>query len=202
MAIIKSGSSVNQLDIDAVSNAARVTLYNPDGSLQLPAVKASYLAFSPAFTPGATPQDVFTITGSATKLVRVLSVYLCSAQTSAGINNWQLVRRSTANTGGTSASVASIRSDLNDPVATATVLQYTANPTAGTLVGNAWGGFVGSPAAASVIAGNVGFFIDFVEDLGKPIILRSTSDVLAWNFNGAALPAGLSIRAGVRFTEE
>lgn len=203
MAIIKSGSSVNQLDIDAVSNAARVTLYNPDGSLQLPAVKASYLAFSATFSPGATPQDVFTITGSATKLIRVLSFQLCTVQTTAGINAWQIVRRSAANSGGTSAAVTVVRSDLNDPAQTATILQYTANGTAGTLVGNAWAGRVGSvPPAAAGIPGLVGFSVNFTEELGKPIILRSTDDVLAWNFGGVALPAGLAIRCGVRWTEE
>lgn len=200
MAVIRSGSSVNQLDIDAVSNAARVTLYNPDGSLQLPAVKASYLAFSPAFTPGATPQDVFSITGSATKLVRVLSMSLHSVQGSSGINGWQLVRRSTANTGGTSASVTPIRSDLNDPAVTATVLQYTANSTAGTLVGTAWSGFIGASAIGSAAAQYLDVL--FVETLGKSVILRSVNDVLAWSFGGLALPSGLSIRCGVRFTEE
>lgn len=203
MAIIKSGSSTNQLDIDATSKAARVTLYNPDGSLQVPAVKASYIAFTPTFSPGATPQDIFSISGSATKLIRVLSFYLSTGQTAAGVNSWQIVRRSTANSGGTSAAVTPIRSDLNDPAQTALVLQYTANPTAGTLVGNAWAGQVGAvtPTTAGV-PGLVGFYVNFTEDLGKAIILRSASDVLAWNFGGAALPAGLAVRCGCRWTEE
>ncbi len=33
MAVIKSGDSTDQLHIDVVSNAARTTLYNPDGTL-------------------------------------------------------------------------------------------------------------------------------------------------------------------------
>lgn len=203
MAIIKSGSSTDQLTVDPISKAARVTAYNPDGSLALVSVKASYLAFTPTFSPGATPQDIFSITGSATKLVRVLSFYLSVGQTAAGVNSWQIVRRSTANSGGTSAAVSPIRSDLNDPVQTATVLQYTANPTAGTLVGNAWAGQVGAvtPTTAG-IPGLVGLYINFTEELGKPIILRSAADVLAWNFGGVALPAGLAVRCGCRWTEE
>lgn len=202
MAIIKSGSSVNQLDIDAVSNAARVTLYAPDGTLQVPGVKASYLAYSAAFTPGATPQDVFTIIGSATKIVKVLRMWLSSTQTTAGVIGWGIVRRSTVNSGGTSAAVTAIRSDLNDPAPTATVLQYTANPTLGTLVGGAFSGFVNSPAPGTAGSGTVGIFVDFPDSLGKPIVLRSAQDVLGWTFGGVALPAGLSLRVGVVWTEE
>lgn len=203
MAVIKSGDSSDQLKIDSTSKAARVTLYNPDGSLQIPGVKASYLAYSAAFTPGATPQDIFTITGSATKLVKVLRMFIATTQTTAGINGWAIVKRSTANTGGTSAAVTAIRSDQNDPAATATVLQYTANPTAGALVGGAWSGFINSPAPATVgIGGLMGAFVDFPDSLGKPITLRSISDVLTWNFGAVALPAGLSVRAGVIWTEE
>lgn len=203
MSVIKSGASTDQLTVDGMSKAARVTLYNPDGSLQIPGVKASYLAYSAAFTPGATPQDIFTITGSATKLVKILRVFLSTLQTTAGVNGWIVLKRSTANSGGTSAAVVRVGSDQNDSAATATVLQYTANPTAGNLIGNAWSGFISSPAPATAgIGGIMGAFVDFPDSLGKPITLRSTSDVLAWNFNGAALPAGLSVRAGVIWTEE
>lgn len=203
MAVIKSGESTDQLTIDALSKAARVTLYNPDGSLQVPAVKASYLAFTSSFTPGATPTDIFTITGSASKLVRVLSMFISTVQNASGVNLWQIFKRSTANSGGTSAPVTQVRSDQNDPAATATVLQYTANPTVGTLVGGVWGGYIGSPTLTSgPLDSIVGAFVNFTEDLGKPIVLRSTSDVLAWSLGGVALPAGLIVRAGVRWTEE
>lgn len=203
MAVIKSGDSTDQLSVDGTSKAARVTLYNPDGSLQIPGVKASYLAYSGAFTPGSTPQDIFTITGSNTKLVKILRMFLSTTQTTAGVNGWTILKRSTANSGGTSAAVASIRSDQNDPAATATVLQYTANPTLGALVGGAWSGFINSPAPATAgIGGVLGAFVDFTDSLGKPITLRSTSDVLSWSLGGQTLPAGLSVRAGVIWTEE
>lgn len=202
MAVIKSGASTDQLSIDALSKAARVTLYSPDGSLQVPAVKSSYVAFTAPFTPGATPQDVFTITGAASKVIRVMCMFISSVQTGSGVIGWQVVKRSTANSGGTSVAVTAVRSDPTDVAPSATVLQYTANPTAGTLIGNAWSGFVGSPTAGSGMASHVGAFVNFTEGLGKPMILRSTSDVLAWNFGGVALPAGLSVRAGVYWTEE
>lgn len=143
------------MSIDAVSKAARVTLYNFDGTLQVPANKATYKAYSAGFTPGATPQDVFSITGSATKIVKITRMFLSSVQTTAGINGWQIVKRSTANTGGTSAAVTALRADANDAAQTATVLQYTANPTAGTLIGNVWSSLINSLLTAPRTSGTI-----------------------------------------------
>ena len=102
------------------------------------------------------------------------------------------MRRSTANSGGTSAAVAAVPTNDIYPAATASVLQYTANPTAGTLIGRVWGGRVPSPAPATVIGANVLQAITFDRTNGA---LTGTADVLAWNFNGAVLPAGLSVVA-------
>jgi hypothetical protein len=156
----------------------------------------TYSAVSTAFTPGATPVDVFSITGSATSNVYVLKMGLSALQTTAGINAWFLAKRSTANSGGTSASVGAIPYNSNNPAATATVLQYTANPTAGTLVDYVWGGWVNSaaPATAGVGASQVAE-VNFMDMFGQPLSLLSASQVLAWNFKGAALPTGLSVIA-------
>lgn len=208
MAVIKSSDSTDELIIDPISKALRCTAYNPDGSVQYPAIRASYLAYSGSFTPAATPTDIFSISGSTTKLIKVFRAHLVSTQTAAGINSWALVKRTTANTGGTASVVSVVRSDGNDPPETAAVRVYSANPTLGALIGNAWAGFIGSPAnpippgVQPGLAGLIGITIDFTEFFGKPIFLRSPSDVLAWNFGGAALPAGLSIRAGFNWTEE
>lgn len=160
-------------------------------------VFGSYRAASLPFTPGATPQDVFTITGSATRSVRVTGSGICSVQTTAGINAWRLNKRSTANTGGTSSAVTRVPTDGSYPAATATVLQYTANPTAGALVGALWSGWVVSPAPASVAS-----ILGRDVDLTRPaLLLTGVADVLAWNFAGAALPVGLSVQAWVAWDE-
>jgi hypothetical protein len=160
-------------------------------------VFGSYRAASAPFTPGATPQDVFTITGSATRSVRVTGMGIASVQTTAGINAWLLNKRSTANSGGTSAAVTRVPVDSAHPAATATVLQYTANPTAGNLIGSVWSGRVVSPAPASV-ASYVGRDLDFTR---QAITLTGVNDVLAWNLNGIVLPTGLSVQAWVSWDE-
>lgn len=208
MSVIKSGVSTDELIVDPISKALRCTAYNPDGTVQYPAIRASYLAYSGTFTPAATPTDIFSISGSTTKLIKIFRAHLVSTQTAAGINSWSLIKRATANTGGTSAVVNVVRSDSNDPAETALVRTYSANPTLGALIGNAWAGFIGAPSNPPPpgllpgLAGLIGITIDFVEFFGKPIFLRSPSDVLAWNFGGAILPAGLSIRTGFNWTEE
>lgn len=173
-----------------------------DTTTPLPTAAASvygaYRAASAPFTPGATPQDVFTITGSATRSVRVLGLSLATVQTTAGVNAWQVLKRSTANTSGTSTTVAAVPNDRAFSAATATVRQYTANPTAGTLVGASWNGRVVSPAPASAIAASVNVCLDY---LRQPIVLTGAGDVLAWNFNGVALPTGLSVQAVVSWEE-
>lgn len=174
-----------------------------DISTPLPSAAAStfgaFIAASAPFTPGATPQDVFTITGSATRTVRVIRMGLSSLQATAGMNAWQVVKRSTANSVGTSAPVAKVPLDKAYPAATATVLQYTANPTAGTLIGAVWSGSVAAPATATAV-GNTEKIIEL--SMGTFATLSGTTDVLAWNFNGVALPSGLSIAPWVMWTEQ
>lgn len=159
------------------------------------------MASSSAFTPGATPQDVFSITGNATTNVYVLRMGISTLQTTEGLNAWYVAKRSTANSGGTSANVTEVALQSGQPAAGATVLQYTANPTAGTLVGNVWTGFVDAADAAITAVGSQQVVIDFETALGQPIALLSASEVLAWNFGGAALPTGLSVLAWVLWAE-
>jgi hypothetical protein len=173
-----------------------------DTTTPLPPPAAStfgfFMAASAPFTPGVTPQDVFTITGSATRVVHVTRMALMTVQTSAGMNAWALVKRSTANSGGTSVLVTAVPADDAFPAATATVRQYTANPTAGALIGNVWSGRVAAPAPASAVTDSE---VSPLTDRISPITLSGTADVLAWNFGGVALPAGLSVQASVWWTE-
>ena len=160
------------------------------------------MAASSAFTPGATPQDVFTITGNATTNVYVLKMGISTIQTTEGVNAWYLAKRSTANSGGTPATVTPVPVQSGNFAAGATVKQYTANPTAGTLIANLWAGWLNSPKAATAgVGGLQGIELDFESMLGQPIALLSTAEVLSWNFNGAALPSGLSVLAWALWAE-
>lgn len=176
---------------------------NPFGSLDNQiAGKQTYSGFCAAFTPVATPTDIFSIEGVASKTIYVWRFYLSTVQTTAGVNTWFLNKHSTANVDGGSTSVATakIPHDSAFAASTATVKHYTvANPTPGTSLGSVASIRLNSPAVGTAGIGDiVGTWIDF----NFPIILRGAAQGLALNFAGAALPAGLSVIAGFTWTEQ
>lgn len=189
-------------NINFIAGAQPFIGTNLDVTTPLPPVTStfgSFIAASSPFTPGAAPTDVFSITGSANRKVTVIRMGIITVQTTAGMNVWNLIKRSTANSLGTSAPVTRVSIDKAYPAATATVLQYTANPTLGTLIGNVWSGRVPSPiitTAPADIEKSINFNV-----VTQPITLSGINDVLAWNFGGATLPPGLSVQALVAWTE-
>jgi hypothetical protein len=173
-------------------------------ALSLPVVKAASPTYSASFigaVTAAAATDIFTITGSATKTVRVTGIYLTGTQTTAGVVSFQLVRRSTANTAGTSTTATAVSFDTSDSAATAVVRAYTANPTLGTTVGTLLA-FQKAIVPAAFGSSDVRpVFIDLTQTGLKAIVLRGTSQVLAINTNGANL-TGNSMALTVVWTEE
>ena len=164
--------------------------------------KAAYKATIIPVTPPATPTDIVTLYGSATKTIRITKVTLGSTQNTAGINDWYLIKRSAANTGGTSTTITPVPLDSLFPAATAVFRRYTANPTAlGAAVGNLSIENILSPQINPGTSGTsyVPHTWDFTNN---PLVLRGVSEGVAINFNGAALPAGLSVNLIITWTEE
>src|SRR6478609_414079 len=101
------------------------------------ASKATYAA-SGTVVPVTGATDLVTIIGS-TKLVRLVRVVFSATILTTAINgSVSIVKRSTADTAGTSTAPALIPLDSGNAVATAVVAAYTANPTLGTTVGTIW----------------------------------------------------------------
>jgi len=97
-----------------------------------PLRRATYSASITGLTPAASATDFFSLTGSASVTVRVNRVTCSGISTAAATKSIEAVKRTTANTGGTSSAPTSAKHDVNDPTASATILAYTANPTTGT----------------------------------------------------------------------
>ena len=164
---------------------------------------ATYSCGVGPFSPPATPTDMTTITGSATKTVRVLSFELTPVQTTRNLTAYYMIKRSTANSSGTSTSPTIVPLDSNFAAATAVVRQYTANPTLGNTVGPIELVRVLSDDSGANAVGGGGYVFDFTKNGTAPgLILRGTSQVLALNLNGIALPAGLSIVGTWTWVEE
>lgn len=204
MAVIKSGASTDQMSVDATSKAARVTQYGSDGSELLN--KKAYCA-SGAFTPPATPTDLVTIFGSATKTVKVLSMKIGTANTAAGSQIFVLSKRSAVTTAGTAVAATAVPIDSGDAAATATVNHYTAAPTAGTAVGTLVTKKVASPVVtpatfAGIVEDTDKEMLPVVSMIAKPVTLRGVAEGLAINFAGAALVSGQIHTYNVIWTEE
>lgn len=207
MAVIKSGASTDELTIDP-SKAARTTDYDATGRALAMQTKTTFFASS-TFTPAATPTDLIAIFGSATKTVRVLSMKITTTNTAAGSQQFALVRRSSANSGGTQVLATMVPADSADSATATLVGHYTANPTVGGTVGTFNTKRVASPAAvpasfAGVMQDAGVELLDNVLGLGlhKSVVLSGIAQGLVINFAGAALVAGQTHAYQIVWTEE
>jgi hypothetical protein len=184
------GNSGNRLLVDALVSSSNTTLI--DGVL------ATYSA-SAEFTAGTTPTDVFTLTGSATKTIKIRKITLGLTVTS-GVNlGIFVVKRSTANSGGTSTTRDAVPWDSNNAAATAVCRAYTANPTLGTLTGNLQTALAYASGGGTI--GSTPLVLEYTGTAQQPLTIRGTSQLIAINMGGVTR-AGNSIRATVIWTEE
>jgi hypothetical protein len=120
----------------------------------------------------------------------VFRIGFSAQETTAGVANVLLVKRSSANSGGTSAAATAVPNDSTNPAATATVLNYTANPTAlGTAVGTVRAARIFIPTSGTDTSDFVNEW-DFGNIIGQAIVLRGTSQVLAINLNATTVTGG------------
>ena len=168
---------------------------------QSPATTPTYCAMIQAVVPAATPTDIFTLTGSATKTIVITKVFMQGVQTAAGSHDMIFLLRSAANTGGTSTTITGVPLDSNDAGATATCRAYTANPSGlGTLIGNFWVLTLLLRASGTATI-NVSYQQQF-SDLGdQGITLRGTSQVFAINGGSASFGAGAQINFCIEWLE-
>lgn len=156
--------------------------YFPETALK-PSPRTTFSACTGTFTTASSATDVATLTGSSSKTIALLRVEIIQASVSvAASHNVYLVKRSTANSGGTSSTITSV--PLNSGTASATVKSYTANPTTGTTVGKVsqFQFFFSANGAPGNSFPNAVLFD--ADKYGGPLILSGTGDVAAVNFNG------------------
>lgn len=165
---------------------------------QLPTYHAA-VPFTPAVTAS---KDVFTIVGSATKIIRVTRFSCTGTSTAAASTPVALNKYLTAaTTGGTATSGTAVSSDSNDATATATVKAYT---TAGT-VGTGGGAIRSSVLQTGLPLGDaqVPLSWDFSGRIParSGVILRGVNQALALTVGTAALAAGTLLNCDVEWTE-
>lgn len=165
--------------------------------------KSTYNATS-TFVAASTATDIFTISGSSSKTIRILRVGISATQTTSSIINVNLLKRSTANSGGTSTTLTAVPNDSNNISATATVRSYTANPASlGSSVGNIRNIKLTIPVPA--IGGNDSSQGELVENFGnhpgQALVLRGTGETFSINLNSTTV-TGNSFSIWLEWTEE
>jgi hypothetical protein len=175
---LNSSSSVAKLSDNAL--VVRPLPYEPQ----------SYSATGSAFVPATTPTDIYLISGSASKTVRIRKVRISGTTTSGSAIKCtiNLIKRSTANTGGTAVISTNVPHDSTNAAATAVAKHYTANPTVGTAVGTVRS-VTTSFQAAGISVGTIDF--NFDNDGSQPIVLRGITENLAVNLNSTTITGGV-----------
>ena len=164
--------------------------------------KRCYAGVATGWAIPATPTDMVVLTGVANKTIRIIGIIVEGTQTTAGINKFFLIKRSTVDTTGTFVADTAVPHDSKDLASLASFGHYTANPGAlGTAVGNVRVANLLNPAPASVVPSDkIIWLFDSIN--AEELVLRSATEQLALNFNGAALPAGLTLNVTFIWIEE
>lgn len=173
--------------------------YNSTNDLRVntEGIKATYGVVGAGITPASATTDIVTIYGYTNKKIRIKKIIVTGLSTTAGTMNVNIVKRTAANTGGTSTAPTIGKYDSSDAAAVATVAVYTANPTslgAGVAV---LGGALNFGLAGSV--GELTF--DFSNRNDKPITLNSATEGMAINLNADTVPAGAKFGYAIEWEE-
>ena len=200
-----SGASSDELTIDPVSKAARVTLYNIDGTYN--GEKATYRAATLDPFVAAVTADVpfFLIEGSATKTITVKRIAISGLTlTAVAYLAMNVCKYSTAAAGGTATSAPMVPVDSTFAAATAAFVKYyTAAPTPGTLVGTIASARTLAQATTAAAAGLPrDWFFDFGDmPETKGIVLRGTTQGLGLVWATAPATA-VTLAIDIEWTEE
>lgn len=171
----------------------------------VPPSRASFTAAISGLVVAAAATDFFTITGAPGKKITVNRIMVSGIATAATAVPLSVIKRSTANSGGTSTSPTAVPMNSNFPFAppgaVATIRAYTANPASlGTAVGTVSAArIILSTASASV--GSTPLEFNFERMYHAPVMLLDATEVLALNYGGATA-AGNAIDLMIAWTEE
>lgn len=147
--------------------------------------KLTFRAAISGLAAAASGTDIFTITGSAQRKIKVLKIEVSGIATAAAAIPWQIIKRSAANTGGTSTTPTCVPMETNAGIAAQAVVRaYTVNPGAlGTSAGliEAKRGTVLTAAAGTPASPTV---FDFTTSGAKYPTLNGSAEVLALNLGG------------------
>jgi hypothetical protein len=147
--------------------------------------KATYFGTS-LFACDSTATDIAQFPGVAGVTAKIQGILISAVATARADGNLSIIRRSAANTAGTTGNASVAKADTRDAAASCQPVHYTAHPTAlgataGTLIGQH---FIQPAAASDNLLPNI--FIDFRQfNGGKPVRVQGATDFLSVNVPAA-----------------
>lgn len=177
---------------------ATIAVDNADNE---PLTRPAYNWTTTNFSPASPTTDFLTLTGSATKIVRLKQLILSGTATSASNVLVFVVRRSGTHSGGTASIQTAQPRDLRSPPATAVLRLYTANPASlATKIGDLDAQRLNLAPAANGSIDRAMFQYTWLNDQAPT--LRGVNDMFALNLANAALPAGGAYDISMTWTED
>jgi hypothetical protein len=165
-----------------------------DGNLHvtsLPDLSLKRYRASSKFAASSTT-DNWRINGNASNTVIVTKLSVTCTETTAGQVSVQLIKRSTAGSGGTAATVTAVPLDSNKAAASSVVNSYTGTgPTVGTSVGDIDDAQFGCMALGTATPNDI--YIPAISPSAPLAVLRGTAEGLALNFGGAITGGNLTV---------
>lgn len=158
------------------------------------------------FTPVASATDILALVGANGKCIRITKIgFSGSAGTLAGLVDLYITKRTTLNTAATGfTNPTATKYDSLDPNPSATLVLYTANPTAlGTGLGLE-GDKVYVPLQGTPVAEPTHWMVDYTGIESKCPILRNANESISINLAGNSYTAlgTLSLYLYIEWTEE
>lgn len=169
-------------------------------TIPLDGTKSTYSAAVVGLSPNIVATDIAYICGSATRTVRVTRFGMSGRATAVQSIDVTLVKRSTANSGGTCTAATKVPNDSSYVAGTATVSTCTANPVLGTTVGNVVSQQLQLGNLTTGVGG-VPIAFHFGNRPATAVVLRGAAQCLGVNLN-AGSAGGNSLQLGFEWTEE
>lgn len=165
---------------------------------------STYSAVITALTPAAAGTDIFTLTGSSSKIVTVQRFGCTGTSTAAGSQMVGVYTRTIADTGGTATNPTVMKLDSANAASTAVVAAYTANPTissSGTF-GLVKTGLLQTPAPASIATSNGFYLTGNYTDVTQSVTLRGAAQQVAFSLLGVSGASGIALTCEAVWTEQ
>lgn len=188
--------------------SAQVNVVPQVGTITATLNKLTYRAVSIGLVPPASATDIFCITGSASRTIKVTGFTVQGIATTAITAPVVVLRRASVDTGGTAASTIANpantigKSDTQNSAATATLIAYTANPT---IVDTSPTYLAASHVSLPLTTGNASAlsltFGSNLPQFTQQVVLRGIADQVCLNLQAATVLGG-SLNITASWTEE